>query len=127
MGINLLVSAFFGTRLFLPGRAWPIVKRTLKLGPTELEHEYPPRFAQALGGTFLALAGVAFLRGCRSRSAGCSSAPSPRSRRCSPRPGSASAAACTSCAGSCPSLFAKLFRRTDGLAPLEVPAINRIG
>ena len=63
VGVNLLVSAFFGTRLFLPGRAWPIVRRTLKLGPTEPEHEYPPRFAQALGGTFLALAGVAFLVG----------------------------------------------------------------
>ena len=25
-----------------------------------------------------------------------------------------------------PALFAKLFRRTDGLAPLEVPALNRI-
>ena len=63
VGVNLGISAFFGTKLFLPGRAWPIVKRTLKLGPTELEHEYPPRFAQALGATFLLLAGIAFLVG----------------------------------------------------------------
>ena len=26
-----------------------------------------------------------------------------------------------------PSLFAKLFRRTDALRPMEVPALNRIG
>ena len=63
VGLNLGISAFFGTKLFLPGRAWPIVKRTLKLGPTELEHEYPPRFAQALGATFLLLAAIAFITG----------------------------------------------------------------
>ena len=63
VGVNLGISSFFGTRFFLPGRPWKAVKRTLKLGPTEPEHEYPPRFAQALGFTFLALAGVAFLVG----------------------------------------------------------------
>ena len=63
VGLNLLVSAARGTRYFLPGRAWPLVKRTLRLGPTELEHEYPPRFAQAMGGVFLAAATVAFLLG----------------------------------------------------------------
>ena len=63
VGVNLGVSAFFGTKLFLPGRAWPFVRRTLKLGPTELEHEYPPRFAQALGATFLLLAAIAFVGG----------------------------------------------------------------
>ena len=47
------LSAAFGTRLFLPGRAWPLIRRTLRLGPTEPEHEYPPRFAQAMGVTFL--------------------------------------------------------------------------
>ena len=63
VGVNLGVSAFFGTKLFLPGRAWPIVKRTLKLGPTELEHEYPPRFAQVLGSVALILSLVAFAAG----------------------------------------------------------------
>ena len=29
----------------------------------EPEHEYPPRFAQAMGGTFLALATLAFVLG----------------------------------------------------------------
>jgi hypothetical protein len=63
MGLDLLISAAFGTRLFLPGRPWPIVRRALRLGPTEPEHEYPPRFAQALGGTFIAIGGVAFAFG----------------------------------------------------------------
>jgi hypothetical protein len=63
VGLNLLLSAAFGTRLFLPGRAWPPIRRALKLGKVEPEHEYPPRFAQAMGGTFLALATLAFVLG----------------------------------------------------------------
>jgi hypothetical protein len=64
VGANLAVSAAFGTRLFLPGRAWPAVRRALRLGPpAEPEHEYPPRFAQALGAAFIGLAGLAFLAG----------------------------------------------------------------
>jgi hypothetical protein len=63
VGINLGVSAAFGTRLFLPGRLWPVIRRTLRLGPTALEHEYPPRFAQALGATFIGLGAVAFVAG----------------------------------------------------------------
>ncbi len=60
VGLNLLIAAGFGAHLFLPGRPWPIIKKTLRLGPTEPEHEYPPRFAQALGGTFMAIGAVAF-------------------------------------------------------------------
>lgn len=63
VGLNLLVAASFGTRFFLPGRPWRIVKSLLRLRPTEPEHEYPPRFAQALGGTFIALATVVYLAG----------------------------------------------------------------
>ena len=64
VGVNLGLSAAFGTRLFLPGRAWPPVRRALRLGPpAELEHEYPPRFAQALGATFIGLGAVAFAVG----------------------------------------------------------------
>jgi hypothetical protein len=64
VGLNLALSAAFGTRLFLPGRLWPTVRRALRLGPpAELEHEYPPRFAQALGGTVLFVASVAFALG----------------------------------------------------------------
>jgi hypothetical protein len=63
VGLNLALSAAFGTRLFLPGRAWPVIRRSLSLGPTQLEHEYPPRFAQAMGATFIGLGAVAFLAG----------------------------------------------------------------
>jgi hypothetical protein len=63
VGANLLVAAAFGTRFFLPGRPWRTIRSTLRLGPAESEHEYPPRFAQALGGTFIALGLTAALVG----------------------------------------------------------------
>ncbi len=61
VGLNLGVAAAFGVRLFLPGRPWPVVRRALRLGPVEPEHEYPPRFAQALGAVFIGLAAIAFV------------------------------------------------------------------
>ena len=61
VGVALGVSASFGTRFFVLGRPWPLVRSALRLGsPAEPEHEYPPRFAQALGATFLGI-GVALL------------------------------------------------------------------
>ncbi|HET9540464.1 MAG TPA: DUF4395 domain-containing protein [Candidatus Limnocylindria bacterium] len=54
VGVALAVSAFFGTRWFAFSRPWPLVRRWLDLGMSELEHELPPRFAQAMGATFLA-------------------------------------------------------------------------
>jgi hypothetical protein len=125
VGLNLAISSSFGTRLFLPGRAWPLVRRTLRLGPTEPEHEYPPRFAQALGAVFLGLAAIAFAAGV-------------------PVAGWLLAAAVgalqtlLAATGICvgcrlyflrwwvPSAFARLFRRTDDIARLEVPSLNRI-
>jgi hypothetical protein len=57
-GVALLmfVSSAFGTRYWLLGKPWPVIRRTLRLGPVEPEHEFPPRFAQAMGMTFLTLA-----------------------------------------------------------------------
>jgi len=63
VGVDLLVAALFGARFFLPGRPWPLVRRSLRLGPTEPEHEYPPRFAQAMGGTFIAIGAAIFALG----------------------------------------------------------------
>lgn len=63
VGLNLLISAAFGTWLFLPGRIWRAIRPLVAPGPFEPEHEYPPRFAQAMGGTFLALAALAFVAG----------------------------------------------------------------
>lgn len=61
IAVALGVSAFFGTQYSVLGRPWPVVRRALRLGPpAELEAEFPPRFAQALGAAGLAAA-LAFL------------------------------------------------------------------
>ena len=126
VGLNLLLAALLGTRWFLPGRAWPVIRRTLRLGPAEPEHEYPPRFAQALGGTFLALATGAFLLG--ATPVGWALAGAVASLQ-------TLLAATGICVGCrlyflrwwAPSAVARLFRRADGLPPLDVPALNRLG
>jgi hypothetical protein len=64
VGVALGISAWFGTRYSILGRPWPFVRRALRIGPPhELESEFPPRFAQALGTVALAGATVAFLLG----------------------------------------------------------------
>ena len=56
VGLALGVSALFGTQYSILGKPWPTVRRVLRLGPpAELESEYPPRFAQALGTIGLGL------------------------------------------------------------------------
>jgi len=58
------VSSLFGTRYSVLGRPWPLVRRALRIAPPrELEHEFPPRFAQALGTIGLALATLLFVLG----------------------------------------------------------------
>jgi hypothetical protein len=63
IAIALGTSAAFGTRYSVLGRPWPLVRRALRLRPTELESEYPPRFAQALGTVGLVIALVLFALG----------------------------------------------------------------
>lgn len=64
VGVALGVSALVGTKYSALGRPWPLVRRLLRIGPpAELESEYPPRFAQALGTLGLSLALLAFLAG----------------------------------------------------------------
>jgi hypothetical protein len=60
VAVVLALSSALGTRWFIFSRPWPAVRRALVLAPSELEHEIPPRFAQALGATFLGL-GLALL------------------------------------------------------------------
>jgi hypothetical protein len=55
VALAMAASAGFGTQYWLLGKPWPLIRRTLRLGRGEAEHEYPPRFAQALGVVFLAL------------------------------------------------------------------------
>ena len=66
VGVVLLsigISAAFGLRYSVYGAVWRRIVRIAKLGPTEPEHEYPPRFAQVLGSTALVLSLLAFVLG----------------------------------------------------------------
>jgi hypothetical protein len=64
LALALGLSSLFGTRYFILGRPWPYVRRVLRLAPPrELEHEYPPRFAQALGSIGLTLSALLFVAG----------------------------------------------------------------
>jgi hypothetical protein len=125
VGANLAVSAFFGTRLFLPGRAWPLIRHALSLGPAELEHEYPPRFAQAMGAVFIGLASIAFLVGL----------PLLGWLAVAAVGGLQTLLATTGICVGCrlyflrwwvPSLFARLLRRTEAQPRLKVPGLERV-
>ena len=61
--LSIGVSAAFGLRYSIYGAIWRRIVRLARLGPTEPEHEYPPRFAQVLGSTALTLSLVAFALG----------------------------------------------------------------
>ena len=125
VGIDLALSSALGTRWFLPSRPWPLVRRVARLGPVELEHEYPPRFAQALGGSFLGLAALAFLVG----------APLLAWLLVVSVAVLQTLLAVTGICVGCrlyflrwwvPSRFAVLFRRADSRPPLTVPRLLRI-
>ncbi len=125
VGLNLLVASAFGTRLFLPGRAWPAVRSALKLGPTEPEHEYPPRFAQALGGIFIALGAVAYGLGFTPVGWLLVGAVAALQTLL------AVTGFCLGCKlyflrWAVPASFAKLFRRNDERLGIQVPQIQRV-
>jgi len=61
--LSIGVSAAFGLRYSIYGAIWRRIVKVAKLGPTEPEHEYPPRFAQVLGSVALILALVSFALG----------------------------------------------------------------
>ena len=64
LALALGISALFGTRYSVLGRPWSYIRRSLRIAaPAELEHEYPPRFAQALGAVGFAFATVLFALG----------------------------------------------------------------
>jgi hypothetical protein len=64
LAVALGLSAFFGTRYSVLGRPWPVVRKVFRVGPPkELEHELPPRFAQALGFGGFTVAAFLFLVG----------------------------------------------------------------
>jgi hypothetical protein len=125
VGVDLALSSAFGTRLFLPSRPWPLIRRVLRLAPVEPEHEYPPRFAQALGATFLGLATVAFLLG----------APLLGWLLAGAVAALQTLLAVTGICVGCrlyflrwwvPSLFASLFRRSDARQRIAAPRLVRV-
>ena len=61
--LSIGTSAAFGLRWSIYGAVWRRIVRLAQLGPTEPEHEYPPRFAQTLGSVALILSLVAFVAG----------------------------------------------------------------
>jgi len=63
VGACMALSALLGTRWFPFSRPWPAVRAALRIGPSELEHELPPRFAQALGAVFLAIGSALLVAG----------------------------------------------------------------
>jgi hypothetical protein len=63
IGLALAVSSSFGTRWFVFGRPWPLIRSVLRLAPVEPEHEYPPRFAQALGAIFVGIGSLLLVVG----------------------------------------------------------------
>jgi len=61
VAVALAVSSALGTRWFVFGRPWPYIRDLLRLGPPVApEPEVGPRFAQALGATFLTLGVILF-------------------------------------------------------------------
>jgi hypothetical protein len=125
VGLNLLIAAGFGSRLFLLGRPWPLIRNSFRLGPTEPEHEYPPRFAQALGGIFVALGTIAYVAG-------------PAAAGWLLVGAVAGLQILLATTGYClgckmyflrwwvPSQFARLFRRNDGLLKLPVQTLRQV-
>lgn len=61
MGAVMAIGVVFGLRYSPLGGTYRLLKRALRLDiPKDPEEEAPPRFAQAMGLTFMLLAGVGF-------------------------------------------------------------------
>ena len=66
VAVALGVSSALGTRYFVFGRPWPAIRSLLRLGPPSApEPEVGPRFAQALGTTFVTIGVVLLALGVR--------------------------------------------------------------
>jgi hypothetical protein len=59
--VSIGASAAFGLRYSIYGSIWRRIVRAARLGRVELEHEYPPRFAQTLGSIALVASLAAFV------------------------------------------------------------------
>jgi hypothetical protein len=61
--LSIGTSAALGLRYSIYGAIWRRLAGALRLPKPELEHEYPPRFAQTLGSVALVLSLIAFALG----------------------------------------------------------------
>jgi hypothetical protein len=61
--LSIGVSAAFGLRYSIYGVIWRRIVKIARLGKTEPEHEYPPRFAQTLGSIVLIASLISFALG----------------------------------------------------------------
>jgi Domain of unknown function (DUF4395) len=61
--LSIGVSAAFGLKYSIYGAIWRRIVKIARLGKTEPEHEYPPRFAQTLGSVALIASLVSFAVG----------------------------------------------------------------
>jgi hypothetical protein len=61
--VSIGISAAFGMRYSIYGAIWRRLARIIRLPKVELEHEYPPRFAQTLGSVALVLSLAALVVG----------------------------------------------------------------
>jgi hypothetical protein len=61
--LSIGISAALGMRYSVYGMIWRRLVRLLRLPAAEMEHEYPPRFAQTLGSVALIASLVAFAFG----------------------------------------------------------------
>src|SRR5450631_1141517 len=61
--LSIAVSGAFGLKYSIYGAIWRRIVKLAHLGKTEMEHEYPPRFAQVFGSVVLAVSMLAFVLG----------------------------------------------------------------
>lgn len=61
--LSIAVSGAFGLKYSIYGAIWRRIVKFAHLGKTEMEHEYPPRFAQVFGSVVLAVALLGFAAG----------------------------------------------------------------
>ena len=62
--LSIAVSGVFGLKYSIYGAIWRRIVKLAHLGPPrEMEHEYPPRFAQVFGSVFLGVSLLAFALG----------------------------------------------------------------
>lgn len=58
--LSIGVSGAFGLKYSVYGAIWRRIVKFTHLGKTEMEHEYPPRFAQVFGSVVLAVSLLGF-------------------------------------------------------------------